>query len=272
VKICGRGHAESALQRRTQIRDDIAEQVVGHDHLERRGVGDHEERQRIDVDMPRLDAGMARRHLAKDALPQRMPLRHRVALVGHADARQPMRTRVVERVRDDAMDAFVGVDLLLHRDFIRRARLESPADAGVQALGVLPKDDEIHVLRRTALQRTQPLVEQADWAVVGVEVQLEPDAEQDVAGVPLIRHARVTDGANENRVVVVPQPRIFPGRQRLTGGQIVLRPVRQSLEVEGAVGRVTDGTQHLQRFRRHVAADPISGNDGDVRHGWQGGP
>ena len=46
----------------------------------------------------------------------------------------------------------------------------------------------------------EAIVEQAHRAVVHVEVELEPRAEQDVAGVPVIRHARIAQRADQDGV------------------------------------------------------------------------
>ncbi len=65
----------------------------------------------------------------------------------------------------------------------RRAALELPAHADVDALGVLAEDDEVDVLRAPALERDEAVAERADGADVRVEVEAEAQAEQDVAGV-----------------------------------------------------------------------------------------
>ena len=89
-----------------------------------------------------------------------MAVRHRVALVGHRHRSQPAGARVLERVTHDPVHALVGVDLFLNRDLVWRAGFESSADADVDALCVLAKDDEVHVGARAALQRTEAIVEQ----------------------------------------------------------------------------------------------------------------
>ena len=50
------------------------------------------------------------------------------------------------------------------------------------------------------LQRTEPVVEQPDRPVVHVEIELEPRAEQDVARVAVVGHARIAERADEDRV------------------------------------------------------------------------
>src|SRR5262249_20481461 len=112
----------------------------------------------------------------------------------------------------------------------------------------------------------ETVVEQADRPVVRIEVQLEADAEQDVARVTLIRHARIADSADEDGVVLVAQPRVAARWNGFAGSQIVIGSVRQSLEIEGAARRGADGAKHLHRLRRDIAPDPIAWNDGYTRH------
>ena len=127
----------------------------------------------------------------EDPLPQRVSLLHGVALVRHAHLGQPAAPRELEGVTNDAVDALEGVDLLLDRHLVVGPRLEPPADAHVQPFGVFAKHRKPHVVRTAALQRTEPLVEQQDRAVVDVEIQLEARAEEDVAGVAIVRDAGV---------------------------------------------------------------------------------
>src|SRR5206468_2835920 len=77
--------------------------------------------------------------------------------------------RKLKRVTDDAMDAFIGVDLLLHRHFVGRARLEAAADPDIQPFGVLAEDRKIDVRAGPSLQRTETIIEQPDRPIVDVE-------------------------------------------------------------------------------------------------------
>ena len=87
------------------------------------------------------------------------------------------------------------------------AGLEAAADADVDALGVLAEHDEVDVGAAAALQRAEPVVEQLHRPVVDVEIELEAGAEQDVAGVAVVGHARVAERADEHRVELVAQHR-----------------------------------------------------------------
>ncbi len=218
--------------------------------------------------MTSLDVCELRLHLREHALPQRVALRHGVALVRHADTGQPTCPRELERVPDDPMHALVGVDLFLNRDLVRRARLEAPADAGVQPLGVLAKHDEPHVGGAASLQRTQPLVEQDDGPVVDVEVELEAEAEEDVSRVPVVRDARIAHRADEDRVVVTGQPPTLTRRERDAGLKEVIRPVRQRVDLETVAEHIADRVEDLDRLRRDLGADAVAGDERNA-HGVQ---
>ena len=131
-----------------------------------------------------------------------MPLRHRIALVGHADGAEPARRRILERVTDDPVNAFPGIDLFLDGDLVLGAGFEPAADAGIQAFGVLAEHDEADVSGPATLQRAEPLVEQRHRPIVHIQVERDPHAEQDVAGVAVVGHARIADRTQKDGVEV----------------------------------------------------------------------
>ena len=189
-------------------------------------------------------------------------MRHRVALVGHADAAPTVRAREVEGVPDDPMHALVGVHFFLHRHFVVGSGLEAAADVDVQPSVFsrnTTKSTSAGVLR---LQGTEPLGEQLHRPVVHVQIELETRSEQDVARMRVVRHARVAERPDENRVEVVAQHPVAVGRQRHAGPEVVLRAPGQYLEVERAAEDLADSSQDFDGFRRHVDADAVAGNDG----------
>ena len=103
--------------------------------------------------MDGLNGRVLRSDLPKHALPQRVTVGHGVALVRHAHLRQAGCLRVCERVRDDPVHAFVGVDLFLKRDLIVGPGFESTAHVDVHTLGIFPEHDEVHVRRAAILER-----------------------------------------------------------------------------------------------------------------------
>ena len=85
---------------------------------------------------------------------------------------------------------------------------------------------------RAILERTEPLVEQLDRPVVDVEVELEARAEQDVARVPVVGHARIAERADEDRVELSRSIVVAVGRHGIAGREVVVGAPRQVLEVE----------------------------------------
>ena len=55
------------------------------------------------------------------------------------------------------------------------------------------------------LQRAQTIVEQPHRPVVHVQIELEAGAEQDVAGMPVVGHARIAERADEDGVELAEQ-------------------------------------------------------------------
>ena len=146
MQVARSGHPEAALQRRAEVGDDVAEQVVGHDHV---GTATG----------PAPAAAPA--HRCRGAAP-RSPgycgatsgtpaarargRRHRVALVGHADRRQP----VARAANSNAWRTIRCTPLqVLSSSWIATSSsvpgLEPPADADVEAFGVLAEHDEVDV-------------------------------------------------------------------------------------------------------------------------------
>ena len=261
MQVARRGKPEAALQLRAEIGDDVAEHVVGDDHLELRRVLHQLHRERVDVEMRGGDARILRRELPEQALPERVALRHGVALVRHADLGEAVRPRVIEGVLDDAMHALEGIDLLLDRDLVVGACLEAAADVHVCAFGVLAEDDEIDVGGPAVFQRTEPLVQQPNRPIVDIEIELEARAEQDVARVTHVGDARIAERADVDRGEVVAQRRVAVRRQADAGLQIVVGAVRQHLEIDGPAENFARGAKHFHGFGGHVNANSVTCDD-----------
>ena len=86
--------------------------------------------------------------------------------------------------------------------------------------------------RSAILQRREAVVDQADRAVVDVEIELEPRPEQDVARVPVVGHSRIAERADEDGGEVVAQHPVAVGRKRFARGKKVISAPRQRLEIE----------------------------------------
>ena len=91
-------------------------------------------------------------HFLEYTLPQPPGVGHGIRLVAHehALARTPVILLVpfaiFESIPDHALDAFAGVDVLLHRNLIGRSRLKNPTGIHINAFSVFPHDNKIDVL------------------------------------------------------------------------------------------------------------------------------
>src|SRR6185295_11754388 len=191
---------------------------------------------------------------------ERMSLRHRVALVRHADFRQAVLLRVFERRADDPVHALVSVYLFLNGDLVRGAGFEATTDADVDAFRVLSKHDEVHVFRATAFQRTESIVDESDRPEINKEIQIEPRGEENVTSGAIIGDARIAERAEQNGVEA-PQQVEPAGRHRDAGLEKVVRAPRQLLELERSSRSRRDGFENLDCFCCDFLADPVAGND-----------
>src|SRR5439155_27064719 len=126
----------------------------------------------------------------------------------------------------------------------RRARVLRRSPGEIRSLGVLAKNDEVDrapAIRRAdpsirRFQRTQVRVQQDAGPKIDIEIELEPEAEQDIPRVLVSWHARVADGAQENGVNVAPQVSKGGVGEGLARLEIMIRAVRQPLPGHGGAG------------------------------------
>ena len=140
-----------------EVGDDVAEEVVGDDHVEARRVGGQEDRRGVDVQVVDGDVGELRappRSTSRDhtapAWTSTLVLWTRVSFL------RGRRCGAGEGVADDALDAERGVDADLGGDLVRGADAQRAAVAGVGALGALADDDEVDLARGRPAARSTP--------------------------------------------------------------------------------------------------------------------
>ena len=92
-----RSQAETAGDGRGDVGEDVAEHVLGHDHVEAVGVGDELHRRAVDERMPQLDVGIVRRHLVDDPPPEARRVEHVRLVDRRRDA--PLRLRASSNAR-----------------------------------------------------------------------------------------------------------------------------------------------------------------------------
>ena len=135
MNVAGRRHAQAALERRAEVGDDVAEQIVGDDHLELPGIEHHVHRERVDVVVRRLDRrDTPARPRVKTRCQSACPCCIALLLSAMQTFVRPRACRELEGVPDDPVHALVGVDLFLDRDLVVGAGLEAAADADVERL------------------------------------------------------------------------------------------------------------------------------------------
>ena len=175
IDISARGQANSAAHRRGQVGDDVAEQVVGDDHVKTPRVGDQEDGGSIDVLICHLHIGVVLSDLGHDARPQLPGEGQHVGLVHQ---RQMLATppSALERVGHHTTHPEGGVQAYLGGYFVGRSDANRTTGTGVGTFGPLAHHHEIDVGisgERTAHSRIQPGGPQVD-----VVIQLETQAQQ----------------------------------------------------------------------------------------------
>jgi hypothetical protein len=113
--VARRRHAEAADGGRRQVREDVAEHVLGDDHVVVAGALDQVHRHRVHVGVLRLDVGVVHRHLVEQRAEERVALEH-VGLVDERHATHPVpggaaaAARHLERLAADTQHAGPGDD------------------------------------------------------------------------------------------------------------------------------------------------------------------
>src|SRR5579859_1968101 len=97
---------QAARKLRSQVTDNVAKQIAGHNYIELAWIANNLHRQRVNEEMPRINIRIFLAYFLEHALPQPMRKRHGVRLVAHAHALQSVLPRVLERITDDALHPF----------------------------------------------------------------------------------------------------------------------------------------------------------------------
>ncbi len=240
------------------VGDDVAEQVVGEDHVEAGRVGHHEDGGRVDVQVVVGDLRVFLGHLVDDALPHVARVDEHVLLVHEGDVLAALH-RQLEGVTHHAFHAVGGVDGDLGGDLVRSAAADGSAGAAVQALGALTHDDEVDVAR--VGERGGDALVQLGRTQVDVLVEVETELQQQAAFQDACLDARIADGAQQNRVGLL-DALLFLFRKNRAIAQIPFGAEVEVLVIEfgDAFGRLL---QSLLGPWSHFLANAIARNDGD---------
>ena len=184
-----------------------------------------------------------------------------VGLVHEGQPPAPPRGQV-GRVPDAPLDAAAGVQRLLRRGLDHRAAVHGPAGARVQALGVLPDDHQVEVLKLVPRHGAADARAELGRPQVHVQVEFGAQPEQQAALQDARRHRRVADRAEQDRVCR-PQFVQHAVGQHLAGRVPVPRAERVRAPLDPEAAARGDGIDAAPRHRGDLGADPVAGHAGD---------
>ena len=190
---------------------------------------------------------------------------HGIGLVAHAQPLQAVLPGVFERIANDALNSFAGVDVFLNGNLVGSALLEDATDADIQAFGVLPKDDQANVFFSAVAQRRQPVMEQLNGPRIHIEVQLEAQTQQDVGSMLVQRNTWIAQRAEKDGVIFIPQQLDGARRQRYALTQILIGAPVKLDKFERAIAGGTNRLQDPHCLWSDFRPDAIARDDGNAR-------
>src|SRR6266571_4434712 len=256
MNIPRRREPQSSRQLRREIAGDIAEKIARDDHAKLARIAHQFRGQSIDIKMARLDLRKFAAHFRKNALPELVAKGERVRFIAHQHLAQLARVRVFKGVTNDALDAAARVDVFLDGDLFGIAAPELPARAGVEPFGILAKNDEANVILAAVAQRRERTIE------------LGTQAEKNICGMAIRRHARITHGAEENSVEIAPEHFHRAGGKRGAVAQEALRAPVELHEFSLALGFGDSRSENSYGFRYDFPADAVARNDRNAFGCW----
>jgi hypothetical protein len=241
--VRARHQAEPAHQARAHVGDDVAEEVLEEEHVERLRVARELERHVVDLEIVDLDERVRLGDLAHHVAEQPVGEAHHRGLVRERDPAAALVLRVVEGEARDRRRGLAAHHLHRHGHAWHHEVLE----ARVEPLGVLPDDDQVDV----APGRVDA-GEALDRPEAGIEVQLLPERDVDAREPVADRRGhgalegdavasdRIEDRVWERRALALRHRR--PGRRRLP------------------IDREARGREHLDHGGGHLGPDAVSGD------------
>src|SRR5437667_3847869 len=276
------GHAHAALEDGREVRRDVAEYVRGDRNVIDFGGADEPLLERIDVRVILLDRRVARRDLVVDLAEELAPGGH-VRLVDARHTALSVRGgalalfRYLKRAPDYELGALPRDDAAVHRELLDAATIKKAASRRVQALRVLPDDDEVHFPRFP--HELEPVVDLVSdvriefrRADVRVEIQTESQSKDHTDSCDIaVRQDRVRepDGPEKSRV------RGFARLERAIGPlfpglEVVLAAARKGNEVERDAVRRLHCLQDFHGLAHHFRSDAVPRQEDDFG-GHRGG-
>ena len=200
VDVAARRDAQAAGHGRAEIREDVAEEIRRHDHVDARRIGDHPRRQRVDVILAPRHRRVVLRHFVDHLVPQHQRIVQRVRLGRAGEQLARPLHRGLEAVARDPLDPVAREHAQLLRDFLRPSHVKPSADPAVLPLGVLADADHVDVGRGPSRERRIHAGDEAHRPQVDVLIEALADRQDQLPDRDVVRHGRIADRAEVDRV------------------------------------------------------------------------
>ena len=269
IEVGRRRDGDRAGARRAEIRQDVAEEIRRHHHVEAFRKTHEVRSEDVDVELVVADLRVAGGDRFHSLVPVRHGDRYAIRLGRRSQvAARPLR-RQLEGEAHDAVDADARHHRLLDRELALGALEHAAADRRVLALSVLAHDHEVDFARRARAavgthQRRADARHQPARPQVDVLVELAPELQQrapqrDVVGY----RGRPADGAVEDRIMAA-DPVLPVGRHHLAvPGEVVAGSEVEVVEVQVERELPRRCLQHPHALGNGLLADAVTRNHGD---------
>jgi hypothetical protein len=255
-----RRKAHAADQPGAEIRQDVAEHVLGHHHVEVPRPDDQRQRGRVDIDVAGRDVGKRLCPLVEDLAEEGEGLEH----VGLVDAgylaRAPALAALFGEAEGEVEQALAGRPGDHHGVAGNLVVLDGAAPVrGEQAFGRFADQHEVDVAGARACQRMRHAGDGADGAHAGIEAELHAQVElrRDLGAVG-IADVRQPHGAEQDGVGLAARLEGV-GRQGLAGTLIGAGTHLDMLIVERTrTGPVQRGVDDLEAGRHDLLPDAVA--------------
>ena len=263
VDVGGGRDADGAGGGRTEIGQDVAEQVGADHHVEPVRMLDEVRGQDVDVVLVRAHLRIARLHGVEALVPVRHGDGNAVRLGGRGDVLFWPAHGQLERVLQDAIHALAGERGLLDDGFAIGAFEHAPANRGILSLGVLAHHPVVDVADVAVTQRRHDAGHEAHRAQIDVQIEPTAHGDEHLPQRNVVRHAGKPARAEEDGVVPADGVQRVGRHHAAVAGAVFAAPgifVPLEFDAEPASRRF-DGTDTLGA---DFAADAIPGNECDT--------
>ena len=144
-----------------------------------------------------------------------------------------------------------------------RALIDTTADVGVLALGVLTKDEHVDRAGHLAVQRAVHAVVQIRGTQANALVEAAANRQQQAIQRDVVLHARMTDRSEQHRIVLGQFIKEL-GRSHSPVSEVVVSPPRELGPRDVRANTQHCGVCRALCFASHFGADAVSANHGDA--------